>query len=130
MTSSREFFRSILEGYRGFFANLLRFIAAAVLIALTSAVIAFPLWFLAIQHTSLYTRLLVGFIIGWLAFRSVRRRHLTLLLLRGVHIGGILLAAYAATAAFLYDAILIGLLASAAGLFLFGLLIRRKPESA
>jgi len=130
MTAFRDFFRSILKGYGSFFKNLLRFILAAFVIALTAAVIAFPLWFLAIQHTALYTRLLIACTLAWLVYRSFRRRSLPVLLLRTLHAGGILLAAYSAGMAFFYGAVLPGLLATVLGLLLFGLLIRRKPERA
>lgn len=130
MTDYRDIFRSILAGYGNFFRNLLRFFLAAIIIALTAAIIAFPLWFLAIQHTALYSRLLIVCTLAWLAYRSVRRKHLPVLLLRTLHTGGILLAVYAAVAAFIYGAVLPGILSAALGLLLFGLLIRRKPERA
>ncbi|WP_319562354.1 hypothetical protein [Marispirochaeta sp.] len=128
MTGSHEFFRSLLEGYQSFFGNLLRFIAAALLIALAAAAVAFPLWFLAIQHTTVYSWILGTGLLTWLVYRSVRRKHLPRLLLRAIHIAGIILASYAAAAAFLSGAALLGLVIAVLDLLLFGLLIRRKTD--
>lgn len=130
MTSSRELFRSIIEGYQSFFGNLLRFTGAACAIALAAALVAFPLWFLAIKHTALYSWMLGAGILTWLVYRSVRRKHFPQLLLRGIHIAGILLISYAAAAIFLSGAILPGLVLAALDLLLFGLLIRRKNRRA
>jgi len=130
MTAFHEIFRSILKGYGSFFRNLLRFVLAGIIIALTAALIAFPLWFLAIQHTNVYSWVLISCTLAWLLYRSVRRRSLSVLLLRVLHAGGILVSVYSAAMAFMYGAVLTGLLAVILTLLLFGLLIRRKPERA
>jgi hypothetical protein len=139
MASVGSFIASVLSGYRLLALKLLKLLAASLLLSLLAALIALPLWYLAIRATGLYTLLLGAGALLWILFRKIRSisangtRKGPAELLRGSGraLAGIaqylllLLLSYLAAGGLLRGRPVPGILALAAALAVLGLIIRR-----
>ena len=142
MASVGSFIGSVLSGYRLLALKLLKLLAASLLLALLAALIALPLWYLAIRTTRLYTLLLAAGTLLWILFRKIRSisengtRKVPAQLLRG---SGraltqaakyllLLFLGYLAAGGLLRGQTIPGILALTAALAVLGLIIRRPGK--
>jgi hypothetical protein len=139
MESIASFILSVLSGYRHLVTQLLKLLSASLLLALLAALIALPLWYLAINATGLYTLLLGSGAVLWILFRKIRgilekgSGKGPAQLLRGTAhaLAGLsrylllLLLGYLAAGGLLRGQPVPGILALAAALGVLGLIIRR-----
>ncbi|HOV64203.1 MAG TPA: hypothetical protein PLG43_10015 [Spirochaetia bacterium] len=69
--------RNISRGYLGIVKGLGRLFVVCCIIGIGSAALTYPLWYLAVHHTNLYTVLFVSVLclaILWSIIRSIRNR--------------------------------------------------------
>lgn len=69
--------KRVATGYGRLVRNISKLLAVCVLIGIGSAIIAYPLWFLAVKHTKAYTLLCLSLIVLLILssiFRSIQKR--------------------------------------------------------
>lgn len=71
MSSFANYLKSLAAGYRRLFSGLGGVLLAALILALLSALVALPLWYLAIRTPRLFSWLAAVAVAGWIGFRRI-----------------------------------------------------------